>query len=200
MGGTHTPIVDEDRVIISFLNSSFGAGGGRPSVPGDGQADGRDRLVGDARRQTRRHNLFHADCGRCGWPPSFDRWKRDGGIYAMNARMGERVWDPAKPARGERERRGRWLPGLCRVRRELRFGGDGTRRLHRRPVSGNVTKHTKLWRRMVWKWVTLPRCCTTAGFTWWPIRESSFAWTPRRRRKSAPSGGACGQRLAGLGR
>jgi outer membrane protein assembly factor BamB len=92
-GRTHTPIVDEDRVIISFLNSSFGAQamgghrylamdkrtgevvwwampGGKPedttySMPVVAVVDGRRLLIGG---------------------------NADGGIYAMNARTGERVW------------------------------------------------------------------------------------------------------------
>jgi len=92
-GRTHTPIVDEDRVVLSFLNSSFGeqakglhrylamdkrtgemlwwsAPGGAPldttySVPVVAVVDGRRLLVaGNA----------------------------DGGIYAMYARTGEKVW------------------------------------------------------------------------------------------------------------
>jgi outer membrane protein assembly factor BamB len=92
-GRTHTPIVDEDRVIISFLNSSFGSQtrgvhrylamdkhtgemlwwsepGGIPldttySVPVIAVVDGRRLLIaGNA----------------------------DGGIYAMKARTGEKVW------------------------------------------------------------------------------------------------------------
>lgn len=92
-GRTHTPIIDENRVVISFLNSSFGeqgpglhrylamdkrtgemlwwgAPGGKPedttySVPVVAEVDGRRLLVGG---------------------------NADGGIYAMDARTGQSVW------------------------------------------------------------------------------------------------------------
>lgn len=92
-GRTHTPIIDEDRVIVSFLNSSFGdqargvhrylamdkstgemlwwsAPGGAPldttySVPVVATIEGRRLLIaGNA----------------------------DGGIYALEARTGKKVW------------------------------------------------------------------------------------------------------------
>ena len=92
-GRTHSPIIDEDRVVISFLNSSFGpqakgthrylamnkhtgeslwwsAPGGEPldttySVPVVTVVEGRRLLIaGNA----------------------------DGGVYAMKARTGEKVW------------------------------------------------------------------------------------------------------------
>ncbi len=92
-GRTHTPIIDEDRVVISFLNSSFGAHavgahrylamnkrtgeivwwaapGGKPedttySTPVTAVVDGQRLLIGA---------------------------NADGAVYAMNARTGEKVW------------------------------------------------------------------------------------------------------------
>ena len=92
-GRTHTPVIDEDRVIISFLNSSFGsqapplhrylaldkrtgeilwwsAPGGKPedttySVPVVATINGQRLLIAG---------------------------NGDGGIYAMQARTGQKVW------------------------------------------------------------------------------------------------------------
>ena len=92
-GRTHTPIIDEDRVIISFLNSSFGA-----------QGKGTHRYLAMDKR-TGEMLWWSAPGGK----PEDTTYSvpviaviegqrlliagnADGGIYAMKARTGEPVW------------------------------------------------------------------------------------------------------------
>jgi len=92
-GRTHTPIVDEDRVIISFLNSSFGA-----------QARGLHRYL--AMDKQTGELLWWSAPGGAPLDTTYSvpvvaviegrrlliAGNADGGIYAVSARTGEKVW------------------------------------------------------------------------------------------------------------
>jgi outer membrane protein assembly factor BamB len=92
-GRTHTPIIDEDQVIISFLNSSFGP-----------QGRGQHRYLA-MNKHTGEVHWWSAPAG----PPLDTTYAvpvvtevngqrlliagaADGGIYAMNVRTGNKVW------------------------------------------------------------------------------------------------------------
>jgi outer membrane protein assembly factor BamB len=92
-GRTHTPIVDEDRVVISFLSSSFGA-----------QAVGAHRYLAMDKR-TGEILWWSAPGGKpedttystpvvtvAGGQRLLVAGNADGGIYAINARTGKKVW------------------------------------------------------------------------------------------------------------
>lgn len=92
-GRTHTPIIDEDRVIISFLNSSFG-----PHAKGTHRYLAMDKLTGE--------KLWWSAPGGVPLDTTYSvpvvavvdgrrlliAGNADGGIYAMKARTGEKVW------------------------------------------------------------------------------------------------------------
>ena len=92
-GRIHTPVVDEDRVIISFLNSSFGD-----------QAKGGHRYLAMDKRTG--ETLWWAEPGGTPTDTTYAvpvvavidgqrlliAGNADGAIYAMKARTGEKVW------------------------------------------------------------------------------------------------------------
>jgi outer membrane protein assembly factor BamB len=92
-GRTHTPIIDEDRVIISFLNSSFGS-----------QAVGSHRYLAMNKRTG--EILWWSTPGGKPEDTTYSTpvvavingqrlliaGNADGGIYAIHARTGQRVW------------------------------------------------------------------------------------------------------------
>ena len=92
-GRTHTPIIDEDRVIISFLNSSFGAQG-----KGTHRYLAMDKRTGEM--------LWWSAPGGKPLDTTYSvpviaivngqrllvAGNADGGVYAMKARTGEMVW------------------------------------------------------------------------------------------------------------
>jgi len=92
-GRTHTPIVDENRVIISFLNSSFGA-----------QSRGLHRYLAMDKRTG--ELLWWSAPGGAPLDTTYSvpviavingqrlliAGNADGGIYAMQARTGKKVW------------------------------------------------------------------------------------------------------------
>jgi len=92
-GRTHTPVIDEDRVVINFLNSSFGT-----------QAIGAHRYLAMDKR-TGEVLWWSAPGGKpedttysCPVVAVVEGQRlliagnADGGIYAMKARTGEKVW------------------------------------------------------------------------------------------------------------
>ena len=100
-GRTHTPIIDEDRVIISFLNSSFGA-----------QAKGTHRYLAMGKRTG--EMLWWSAPGGAPQDTTYSvpvvtvvngqrlliAGNADGGIYAMQARTGKKVWSFRLSERG----------------------------------------------------------------------------------------------------
>jgi outer membrane protein assembly factor BamB len=92
-GRTHTPIVDEDRVVISFLNSSFGS-----QARGGHRYLALDKLTGEI--------LWWSEPGGKPLDTTYSTpvvsivggqrlliaGNADGGIYAMQARTGKPVW------------------------------------------------------------------------------------------------------------
>ncbi|MHC4400446.1 MAG: outer membrane protein assembly factor BamB family protein [Planctomycetota bacterium] len=92
-GRTHTPVVDEDRVVVSFLNSSFGD-----------QAVGKHRYLAMDKRTG--EILWWSTPGGKPQDTTYSTpvvsvvdgvrllvaGNADGGIYAMKARTGEMVW------------------------------------------------------------------------------------------------------------
>ncbi|MHC4167994.1 MAG: PQQ-binding-like beta-propeller repeat protein, partial [Planctomycetota bacterium] len=92
-GRTHTPIVDEDRVVISFLNSSFGS-----QARGGHRYLALDKLTGEI--------LWWSEPGGKPLDTTYSMpvvsivggqrlliaGNADGGIYAMQARTGKPVW------------------------------------------------------------------------------------------------------------
>jgi len=100
-GRTHTPIVDEDRVIISFLNSSFGS-----------QAKGTHRSLAMDKRTG--EMLWWSAPGGAPQDTTYSvpvvavvdgqrlliAGNADGGIYAMQARTGKKVWSFRLSERG----------------------------------------------------------------------------------------------------
>ncbi len=92
-GRTHTPIIDEDRLVISFLNSSFGD-----------QARGLHRYLALDKR-TGEMLWWSAPGGKpadttysmpvvavIGGQRLLIAGNADGGVYAMNARTGTKIW------------------------------------------------------------------------------------------------------------
>lgn len=92
-GRTHTPIIDENRVIISFLNSSFG-----PHAKGTHRYLAMDKLTGE--------KLWWSAPGGVPLDTTYSvpvvavvegrrlliAGNADGGVYALEARTGEKVW------------------------------------------------------------------------------------------------------------
>ena len=92
-GRTNTPIVDEDRVIISFVNSSFG-----PHAAGAHRYLAMDKRTGEV--------LWWSAPGKAPQDTTYSTpvvavingqrlligGNADGGIYAIKARTGEKVW------------------------------------------------------------------------------------------------------------
>jgi outer membrane protein assembly factor BamB len=92
-GRTHTPVIDEDRVVISFLNSSFGA-----------QGKGAHRYLAMDKRTGAL--LWWSAPGGVPLDTTYSvptvavingqrlliAGNADGGIYAMQARTGKKVW------------------------------------------------------------------------------------------------------------
>ncbi len=92
-GRTHTPIIDEDQVIISFLNSSFG-----PQGKGAHRYLSMDKLTGELR-------WWGSPAGKpldttyavpvvavVNGQRLLITAAADGGVYAMKVRTGENVW------------------------------------------------------------------------------------------------------------
>ncbi len=92
-GRTNTPIIDEDRVIISFVNSSFGS-----HAPGAHRYLAMDKRTGEI--------LWWSTPGKAPQDTTYSTpvvavingqrlligGNADGGIYAIKARTGEKVW------------------------------------------------------------------------------------------------------------
>jgi len=100
-GRTYTPIIDEDRVIVAFNNSSFGA-----QAPGAHRFLALDKNTGDI--------LWWATPGGKPEDPTYSNpvvavidgqrlviaGNADGFLYAVKARTGEKVWGFAASQRG----------------------------------------------------------------------------------------------------
>lgn len=92
-GRTNTPVIDEDRVIISFLNSSFG-----PQGKGRHRFLAMDKLTGEL--------LWWSEPGGKPLDTTYSTpviatvngrrlligGNADGGVYALDSRTGEKVW------------------------------------------------------------------------------------------------------------
>ncbi len=94
-GRTHTPIVDEDRVIVAAINTSWGTHGGRPSM----RYWAFDKRTGDVRFAAK-PSPFSKDANTMSTPViavvDGERLligaSSDGFVYAINARTGESRW------------------------------------------------------------------------------------------------------------
>jgi outer membrane protein assembly factor BamB len=92
-GRTHTPIIDEDRVIISFLNSSFGA-----QAVGAHRYLAIDKRTGDVRWWSTPGGKPEDTTYSVPVAAVVDGQRlliaanADGAVYAMRSRTGEKVW------------------------------------------------------------------------------------------------------------
>ena len=168
-GRTYTPIIDEDRVIVTFNNSSFGS-----HAVGAHRFLALDKRTGEILwwstpgRQAGRHHLLHPRRGR-DQRPAIDhrRQRRRRDLRHQGPHRREGLGLPAQPAGDERLGGRRRLSGLrLAQRRELRLHGHGPRGVRStaaaratspRPTrSGGPTASTP----------ATPRpCCTPAGCT-----------------------------------